>query len=447
MRLTGILLAVFPLGAQDEEIRELIRKLEHDDVAVREQAQKELVRRGEAALPLLRKTLADLEGRADRAETRIRAEAAVSEIELAVRARKVYWDPKTVTLEVRESPLGEVLQEIARQAGIRIDASTVDRDARVSLKAESAPLLKVLDELCRGREDRTYEYAGEGEIRFRKDRHPGAPASYSGPFRIRLVSLRLWRSTDFRDRRCSLTLSLQADCESYLKPLKPHLLEVERVEDDRGSVLEKGKEEDFAVPGRPPQVFVQAIAGAVNWMGDPAVQEFSFRKLSPEARSVTFRGTLRCVFPLDVREVTFDRLRAGETLEVAGCRIRIDPQESRIDRGEAKVRNVMIHFEPLGASGGAGAGGLEARLERDSLVGIDEDGEEHRGQFHPMGIGNLVIRAGGALAPGTEVLPKVSFQTIFPTLRAKGLKKIRFRFTDPVLEKAVPFRFEGIPLP
>lgn len=448
MRATLILAILLPPSPQEEEsLQELIRLLEHDDFAVREKAQKDLIERGEAALPLLKRTLKDLEGRPERTETRIRAETAVREIELALRAREVYRDPRTITLDVRDAPLGEVLQEIARQAGISIDASTIDREARVTLKTESAPLLKVLDDLCRGAPERTYESTDEGGIRFRKDRHPGGPAFYQGPFRIRLVSLQVERITDFPDRRCSLTLALEADCERFLKPLRQYYLEVERVQDDQGAVLEKGKEGDGKPLGGQARVIVQAVAAGFPRPETPSPQEFSFRKLSPGARSISFEGTLRYAFPLDVREVTFENLRSGEVVEVADWRIRIEPQEVRSDRGEAKIRHVTIHFEPLKGSRGPSPLEIDPRLDRESLAGVDEEGEEHRGQLHPLMVGNLLIRAGGRALPGQETLRTLSYQAIFPTLRLKGLKKMRFRLVDPVLNKTVPFRFEGVELP
>jgi hypothetical protein len=117
----------------------------------------------------------------------------------------------------------------------------------------------------------------------------------------------------------------------------------------------------------------------------------------------------------------------------------------------ARIRNFMLIFEKSRTSSGDGPIGIEVeqRLDLESLVGVDEDGEEHKGLFHPMNRhrGNVVF-VGNRLQMGTEEGVKtVSYQAMFNTLRAKGLKKIRFRFTDPTLVREMPFTFRDIALP
>src|SRR5262245_6175212 len=53
MRFLAALLALLPLAVQEPSIEELLRRLESEDIAVREQATSDLAARGPAALPAL----------------------------------------------------------------------------------------------------------------------------------------------------------------------------------------------------------------------------------------------------------------------------------------------------------------------------------------------------------------------------------------------------------
>lgn len=448
MKLFLAALLLVPFAAQDPEaLRKLVSQLEDDSFEVRERAQKDLIRMGEGAVPALKKAVKDTEGSTDRAELRVRAESAIREIELAAKARKIYWDPKTLTLDLKDALFSDVLREIGRQSGLRIDASAVDLGARMDVTAKEAPLYKVLDDLCRGQEERTYDYSEEGVVRFRKERHAAGPAFYGGPFRVRLASLKVERSTDFAARKCVLHVTLDADCEKYLKPLRRYAITLDRVLDDQGSALQKGAEEGNVFAGG--QVIVQAWAGGAN-VNDPILPwTFVYRGLSPEAKSVQLQGTLRMTFPIEVREVTFDGLKGGDSRELGDYQAKIDLQG--MQGPGARIRNFMLIFEKSRTSSGDGPIGIEVeqRLDLESLVGVDEDGEEHKGLFHPMNRhrGNVVF-VGNRLQMGTEEGVKaVSYQAVFNTLRAKGLKKVRFRFTDPTLVREMPFTFRDIALP
>ncbi len=449
MRLPAVALLALILPAQDDpEIRRLIERLEDDSYEVRERAQKDLVQLGERALPALRKAVAEAAGSADRGELKARAQAAVRGIELAVKARGVYSEPRTITLDAADARLEEILNEIARQAGVRIDSSDVDREARATLAAKGAPLLRVLDDLCRGQAERSYEYADEGVIRFKRERHPGGPCAYGGPFRVRLSSLRQERSTDFAERKCVLHVTLEADFEKYLKPLKRYTIDLEEAWDDRGTALDvgrRGEGELDQVFGAGNRIFARAVVGG---MGKPDASagplEFTLRGISPASSAVTIQGTLRYAFPLDAREVAFDALKPGESVECGDYRVRL---ESMGGGG----RHFTLHFQRAGSVQGASpvAIDVERRLERQSLVGVDGDGEEHSGQWIQTGgvFQGIVIAGGGRVQLGGGSSDNATYQLMFPTLRTKTLKTIKFRFIDQTLVKEMPFRFQGIELP
>jgi len=450
MRYVLVALLALPAFPQDDaKIRSLIERLEDDNYEAREKAQKDLVQMGEAALPALKKAVADAAGSTNRGELKARAENAIREIELDVMARLVYREPRTLSLDMKEARLGDVLEEIARQSGLRIDGSAVDAEARVTLSVKEAPLFQVLDGLCRGRSDRSYEYADEGQVRFRKEGTAPAPAFYGGPFRVRITALRQDRSTDFAGKKCSVRVTVDADYEKYLKPLKRYAISLEKASDDQGTALEmKSRAEDEINQVFGGNVRIAVRAGGFGMQANPggaaAPLEFSLHGLSPAAKSVTLQGTLRYTFPLETREVSFGNITQGEACDCGDYRVRL---EQVMNRG----RNLTVQFARTKTAPGGGAVPLEIeqRLDRESLVGFDEDGEEHRGQWIPTGDqfgGNFVIM-GGAFQRDSGGSEAATYQAMFTTLRTKTLKKIRFRFIHQTLVKSLPFTFRDVELP
>jgi hypothetical protein len=432
------LIALLALPVQDDpQVGRLIEQLEDDSFDVREQAQSELVRLGEAALPALRKASAGT------GELKVRADAAIREIELAVKGRQVFKDPRTVTLDAKHVRLADLLKDLSAQTGLRFDASAVDAEAKVSLSVREAPLFRVLDELCRGQEERTFEHKEEGLVKLIREKHLPFPAAFSGPFRVRLVALKQERSTDFKERKYVLHVTLDADHEKYLKPSKRYSIDLAKAADDTGAALEvkpRGDDDDELN-----QLFGGAMRVAIRGMrGMPDAEPpsaWTLRGLAAGAKTVTLSGTLRYTFPLDARDVAFDKVQNGETRESGDYAV-------KLERVVAK-RSLTIQFRRTRGKpeGGSLAEEVEQRLDADSLTGIDDDGNEHKGQLLPTGdrMANLLL-VGGKVVPGDDSAG-TTYQAMFPTLRGKGLKELKFRFVDSTLVKAVPFRFERVELP
>lgn len=450
MRRFAVALLAFavPLSAQDDaRVRELIQQLEDDGYEARERAQKELVKLGEAALPALRKAVEQAGAAADRGELRVRGESAIRAIELEVKSRRVYSEPKLVTLKASGMKVSEAAAEIARQAGVRIDSSAVDGDTAVTLDLREAPLFRALDELCRGAGERSYEHREEGVVKLLRERHVPHPAAYPGPFRIRILTMKLERSTDFKAKKASLFLTLDADHEKYLKPSKNPDLEITKALDDRGTALEvrEGEGEDEAanvLGGRAfAKVFI-AAGGAALGGGDSALgqKSYTIRGLADGASRISLQGTARFRFPLETREIKFEKPDTGMTRETTDYTLRLEAQ------GNRQQWNVV--FRRKKASAGA-TGTLqeevEQRLDAESIAGIDEDGAEHKGTLVSQDMRMAAIRVvNGRIVQESDA---ATFIARFPTARLKPLKEIRFKFSDATFVKSVPFVLEGVELP
>ncbi len=445
--LAAAFLLLAPPAQDDARVLDLIRQLEDDSIEARERAQKELVRIGEPALPPLRKAVEQAGSADDRGELRVRGGAAIRQIELAVKARTVYQEPKLVTLGPSGTKLSEALAAISRQTGVRIDASAVDGEAEVTLDLKNVPLFRALDELCRGQEERAYEYREEGTVKILKERHVDYPTAYAGPFRIRILTMKAERSTDFKEKKSSLRLSLEADHEKYLKPWKNPEIEITGAADDKGTSLEvhEGDGEDEGANVLGGRAFAKIVVGGAGFLGgqDPSAgrKSYTLKGLAAGASRVVLRGTARFRFPLESREIRFDRPAAGMTQETADYTVRLDAQPNR--------RQWTLSFRRKKPAAGATASlheEVEQRLDLESLVGLDEDGAEHKGTLvSPRSSMVAAIRVvNGRLVQDADA---AGFTAQFATLKLKPLKELRFRFSDATFVKPVPFSLENVELP
>jgi len=158
---------ILALFHQDAAVRELLQKLEDDRVETREQAQKELAALGEAALSALREVA---ESAQSSGELKLRAAATIREIELSVKAAKVYREPARVTLKASDKPLRAVLDDLSRQAGVPIDSSSVNEKTTLTLDAADIPLMEAMDLVCRGQAERNWEWKDDGSLRLTHER-------------------------------------------------------------------------------------------------------------------------------------------------------------------------------------------------------------------------------------------------------------------------------------
>ncbi len=441
MRLSILLLCLAGLAAapqDDARVTDLIQKLEDDAFDVREQAQKDLVKIGEPALAALRKALERTGKESDKGELKIRSEATVREIELAIKAAKVYRDPRLVTISAKEQDLGKLLEEIGRQAGVTLDASAIDRSEKVSLEAKGLPLFQVLDRLCVGSRDRTFELRKEGTVTFLKEPHVPCPSAYSGPVRVRVTRADLQRATDFKTRTSSLKLTLEADYERYLAPFGKPEIDLKAV-DEEGKAVEvaAGHENDNVFQNAGGRIFVMGAMMALDDGADRS-RPFTLKSIAPGTTKVTLRGKARLVFPLDTREVKFEKPQSGATVDAGPYRVKLERTGPR-NSWTISIQNTAR--DP----GTSSTEDVERRVMRESLVAVDEDGTEHTGAMEPGRAGRSAI----SVINGKIVTQEGagSFDARFATLRGKAVKELRFKFVDATFPKEFPFEIRDLELP
>lgn len=413
--------------AQDGPVRDLIRQLEDDNAEARDRAQKQLGALGEDALPALRDVASSP---AASGELKLRAAAAIREIELGAKVARIYREPKKLTLRASDTMLREILDEIARQASVTIDASAVDGAAKVTFDAKDLSLMELLDLVCRGQAERTWEMRDDGTVRLLRDRHVDYPSVYAGPFRVRLSSMSADRSTDFKARTVTLNLGIVAEWDRRLKPSRIVDIELSKAADDRGTALDITPVDMNTVIRGGPGVQLRVGVGMAP-DGSENARSFLVRNIAPAAATVDLEGVARYTFPLDQREVRIDKPSTTETKDLGDTMVRITRA------GTSENWTVSFHKTPAAATPGWSRM-IGQRFDPESFVVVNEDGVES-----PVPLRS--INRGRQFMDSAEV--GVWFQGFCQRNTSKAVKEVRFRFVDQTMVKTVPFKFTALPLP
>jgi hypothetical protein len=425
MRSLIFLLLVLP--AQDPSVRDLLQKLEDDRAEAREKAHKDLAALGESVIPQLREVV---ESESSSGELKLRAAAAIREIELGIKAAKVYREPARVTVRAADDALRDVLDDLSRQSGVPIESFAVDNTARVSLEAKDVTLTEALDLICRGQAARTWEARDDGSIRLNRDRHVEYPAVHTGPFRVRVMSLNAERNNDFKNRTVSTTLTIQADWDRRLKPSKIVDIEIARAVDDRGTALDVGTNDGLNV-FRGPGVQLRVGVG-IGQDGSENSRTVTLKGLNPAATSVTLEGTARFTFPLDQREVRIEKPANTESKDLGDTTVRLTKS------GTPENWSLSFHKPPTSTTPGW-ARTIWQRFDPDSFVVVDQDGAEFTGTLRQVGRGRAFQDAASEVG--------IWYQGVVQRNTTKAIKEVKFRFVDQTLVKSAPFKFTALPLP
>lgn len=417
------------LLVQDGSVRDLIRQLEDENAEVRERAQKQLASRGDAAVAPLKEIL-DAAGAS--LELKARATTILREIDLAAKVSRVYKAPARVTLKAADTMLREVLDEVSRQASVVIDSGLVDPAAKVTVDLKDATLAQALDALCAGQLERSWEAQEDGQIRLTKERHPAMPAVYGDGFRVRVQSLTVERATDFKGKTVTLTATLAADWDKRLKPSKTVEIDLVKASDGTAAIL------DISAADAGMMV-VRGVPGAqirVAGMNFPEpgenTRQFSLKGLSPDAVKVDLEGTARFTFPLDYRDIKFDRPGTVESRDLGDTTVRI------ARGGASEIWTLSFHKNPA-ATTPSWSRTIAQRFDADSFTVVDVDGNEFTGS----------MRAPSLRGRQADVASEVGvwYQAAIPRNPSNAIKEVRFRFVDQTLVKSLPFKFTGLQLP
>lgn len=395
MRILALAAGLLLLQDDEARIRAFVRQLQDDRIETRDEAAKQLVTLGIAALRHLR----PLETSAD-AELRSRARQIILEIERRERLRMHLRDPARVTLAAEKTPLRDALAELARQSGTEVDVALVPADWTVSYRCKDAGFWDALDGLCRA----------HGGVRWNPGKRisvlPGVPVAcpkaVRGPLLVRLRSVEWRRIRSFGDpEEGFLRLEFDVAWEAGTKPgwAEVRLLDLK---DDRGTVL---LEERMPFSRTDPREGQTAVALSAE-VAPPDVEAAKIARLQAE---------VHVGFPLDRAVAVFkDPERATDRTQKLGDRtIHL---RRFIRSSSAVVCEVQLSHEP-------------DHLSEDLSI-VDGDGRAYE------------LRALGRVQRGEEAC--YSFATTLPEKAV--VREFRYRIVTEVHTEIVPFDLRDLPL-
>ena len=184
------LMAAVPGAVQDADpIEKSIAALGDESASTRESALQAIIAAGPSAIPRLRRALESLD-----AEVRERAACALGELEREEKLSTVMQTRPPVTATFQGALFDDVLQEVARQSGLRFEGTVSMPDRRVSLSFERAPVMRVLDEVATAVGDLQWSFESETTVYWRRTPPAVKPSAYSGGFKVSLSRIDVYKS-------------------------------------------------------------------------------------------------------------------------------------------------------------------------------------------------------------------------------------------------------------
>jgi len=146
IRSAGLLVLLLFAASQDpaDKVKALVDKLGSDEIAVRDEAARELVKLGPAALPALREFLTKADG-----ERKPRLKRVISRIEREDRIAKARAPAPRVTLKAKGRPAAEVFGQIEKQTGVRIDTSEIPAETTVDADLAGVSVWDAIEAVCK----------------------------------------------------------------------------------------------------------------------------------------------------------------------------------------------------------------------------------------------------------------------------------------------------------
>jgi len=381
--LAALLLLAAPQEGLEKKVADLVARLGDDSIDARDQAVREIAELGPAAIPLLRKALVKLEG-----EGRGRVEEAIRAIELRDALARSLPPLKRITLDHKNRPAREAVEEIARQAGLRVHFEGDLGRGAVTLALKDATPLEALDAVCRKEGHLLYDVDGNEAFTAARARGQGppptprlafsegafvdCPAAYVRHYRLRVSSLSLTRTNTFKGTEATGSLQLDLHWPPDVRPDSARSFEVTVLTDDQGRSLLPDKKEDDTFRG-----------GATHFShGEPetSTQEtVSFKFPEPGAKKIAcLKGSFNLTYPKETRTLVFTKPgdMRGKSLDLHGLKVTLEEYK---DRGTEHSVKIVVSGKYAGPKDPAREGddeeGLRVPFTYDDVQLITAEGE------------------------------------------------------------------------
>jgi hypothetical protein len=233
--LLGVAWAQLPPAEPSTE--KLIEQLGSRSYREREAASRALESRGDSTLEPMRKAATTTKN----PETRWRLQALITRLE-----RSQILSPKRVTLNVNNQPIGDAINEIAKQTGYAIQYQGNNRNHPVSYEFRNRPFWDVIDRICMDGGLMLQHNEPAGFVLYQND-SVWPYVCRSGPFKMVANSFYYTRTVTLgglprnpaqqQSRHESLQFSFNIQSEPKLPMMQVHAPKLLEAVDDRGQSL------------------------------------------------------------------------------------------------------------------------------------------------------------------------------------------------------------------
>ena len=433
IRLAALVALLAPQDALDRKVDEILLKLADDSIDARDAAVKALADLGPAALPVLKKRAEKLAG-----EARGRVEEAVKRIELREALSRNLPPLKKVTLDLKDVPARQALEEVARQTGLTFDLSSCTADAAVSVRVKDATPLEAVDEVCRCSGQIGYQVMDEDSwgrkaravrgprIFFHNGTFPEYPATYVRHYRVRVTSVSLTRTNTFAGHQAGGQMQVDVQWPPDVKPAGLKSFRMAEAKDDRGRPL-------LSAPEAAEETVFHRMRRHRGW--DMSVNE-SVQIKYPEADAkavALLKGTAVFSYPKENRTLTFETPleSRGKALDLYGLKIALKDYQ---DKGATHILELEVSGKYAGPAGET----PEGSSFFDSLPFSHEDIEVVTNSGERLQNRGMSGRGDGKA---------YSYRLTMQGSKAEGVKEIRIPCVLSYFEDEVKFELRDIALP
>ena len=337
--LTSLLAGQVETPAGEElksDVRRLVRQLDAAQLAQREAAEAELLKRGPAILDLLPQPN-------DRQSAEVRQRLGRIRQKLQQQAADNAAKSSTITLHANAMPLSKILAEFRRQSGnaivnAREKSGQPAADPTLKVNFAKTPFWQALDQVLDRAGLAAYVFGEKAAINVVPS--PGAKAAskgriaYAGPFRLEPVSIEARR--DLQQGDGALHVNVETAWEPRLRiiGLTQRLADVKAV-DERGNPL----------PVTDGDAQLDIPAG-----GDAAAVkiELPLRLPSRDVRRIaSLKGKLLAMIPGKIETFRFDKLAKAKNVEkrIAGVTVTLEQVGKNNDAWEVRM---TVRFDDAG---------------------------------------------------------------------------------------------------
>ena len=386
-----------------DEAPDLIRHLESESIAIREEATRRLLALGEPALARLEKAREETRD----AEVKARIDSIVAGIRRAAELAKAFGPTKRVTIAARGQPLKEILARLATP-GIAFDTGPLDEESRIDFQIRNGTWWEAMDRFAatvNARYDIEEQEGGRIKLTLSKGRVKSFPTLYLEQFRLSVAETRRIevRTPGVVKENAILVVEVvhQAGLQPFIRGTHGPL---------RISATDSGGNNARVVLGESPED---------DWEGCPLGYRQEVRVRADAAFPLTLAGATNLTFPAATKEIALDL--AGEK-----SKVRLGSFGLHVAEFTPSTTSTILR---LRAMGGTDAD-REDRIPTSTIVLTDARGRRQEGSMR-------VWR-------NTEEFSEWEVEF---TSGIQEPRQVKFTWITEFHQVEVPFRFEGVRLP